>query len=319
MKDGLENIDEVFKQAFDGFEANVDPSVWTNIQSGLNVGANNGTTQADPTSAVTGSVAKSAIIKIAATVIAVGTIATASYYIVNSDEEKEKVVAENVINEAPIESEVFLEEKTEEVLPQEETSILKEESFEDNNITIGEATKEEKGSLPVVEMNNNNSVTENTTSSTNDNGESNSSELPVNSQNGQSSESTNNDKVVVAKKETTKQPDSETPNKQPVVEEPKTPVKKVAVVNDIPKAFSPNGDGQNDVIKIEGENLQKMELIIMDKTGKLVYKLTNIEQEWDGKDMNGFDLIPGTYYMAGVVVDKDGNTKNIKQAINLFK
>ena len=47
--------------------------------------------------------------------------------------------------------------------------------------------------------------------------------------------------------------------------------------------------------------------------------MKSIDEEWNGKDQNGFDLIPGTYYMAGVVVDVDGNIKNIKQAVNLFK
>ena len=31
MKKELKNIDEIFKQAFDEFEADVDPSIWNNI------------------------------------------------------------------------------------------------------------------------------------------------------------------------------------------------------------------------------------------------------------------------------------------------
>ncbi|PCI95739.1 MAG: hypothetical protein COB15_11870 [Flavobacteriales bacterium] len=35
MKKELKNIDEIFKQAFDEFEADVDPSIWNNIQNAL--------------------------------------------------------------------------------------------------------------------------------------------------------------------------------------------------------------------------------------------------------------------------------------------
>jgi len=35
VKKELKNIDEIFKQAFDEFEADVDPSIWNNIQNAL--------------------------------------------------------------------------------------------------------------------------------------------------------------------------------------------------------------------------------------------------------------------------------------------
>ena len=39
MKKELKNIDEIFKQAFDEFEADVDPSIWNNIQNALDSSA----------------------------------------------------------------------------------------------------------------------------------------------------------------------------------------------------------------------------------------------------------------------------------------
>ena len=39
VKKELKNIDEIFKQAFDEFEADVDPSIWNNIQNALDSSA----------------------------------------------------------------------------------------------------------------------------------------------------------------------------------------------------------------------------------------------------------------------------------------
>lgn len=318
MKDGLENIDEVFKQAFDGFEANVDPSVWTNIQSGLSAGATSGTPQVNPVStAVKSSVMKSAIVKIAATVVAVGTIATASYYVATSGEEEEKVVAESVIKETPASEKTFVENE------KEETVSVTDENVKTTVDTENEAVKRvvptvenEKIASETTESN----VSDNTTSETENNNtitETSNNQSAVSESENETPDlnASNQAPTKIVDKPKEKQPKV---NEQPLPKEEK-PAKKEAVVNPILKAFSPNGDGRNDVIKITGENLDKMELVIMDKTGKIVYKMTNIEQAWDGKDMNGFDLIQGTYYIAGVVVDTDGNTKQIKQAINLFK
>ena len=91
MKEGFENIDEVFKQAFDGFEGNVDPSVWTNVQNSIS--SNVGSPQADPVSSVAvNTVAKSIALKIAAGVIALGTVVGGVYYANSSDVETEDVL-----------------------------------------------------------------------------------------------------------------------------------------------------------------------------------------------------------------------------------
>ncbi|WP_081864374.1 T9SS type B sorting domain-containing protein [Kaistella antarctica] len=65
----------------------------------------------------------------------------------------------------------------------------------------------------------------------------------------------------------------------------------------INNAFTPNGDGKNDVWKIE--NLDKMEqvsIVIVDRTGTKVFESTNpSKSEWDGKH-NGQALPTSTYW-----------------------
>lgn len=315
MKDGLENIEEVVKQAFDGFEANVDPSVWSNIQNGINAGSTGGSAQADPVSSVaTSTVAKSVVVKIAAAVIAVGTIATATYYIATSP--KDEVVVENVVdyteNNVLVEEQIEVEEPIATEVENEnveavENNTSTEEGVVEENITPLVEEKEPENNITNVGNNENNSNGSNVEKPSQNNPV---ATTPTPSPNKKST-------PPVETKPTPKVEKEDPVNEQPkeVVEEPK----KEAQINTIPNVISPNGDGQNDVIKITGTNLEKLEVAIMDKTGKVVYRMKTIDEEWNGKDQNGFDLIPGTYYIAGVVVDTDGNIKNIKQAVNLFK
>ncbi|MDF1672467.1 MAG: gliding motility-associated C-terminal domain-containing protein [Vicingaceae bacterium] len=310
MKDGLENIDEVFKQAFDGFEANVDPSIWSNIQNGINAGSTGGSPQADPVSSVaTNTVAKSVVVKIAAAVIAVGTIATATYYIATSP--KDEVIVENVVDNT--ENNVIVEEQIERDEPI--VSEVENENIEviENNTPVEEEVIKEN-TTPIVEkediINENNSTQSNTNEIVSNTNET--KEAPVSQDEQVTTTNTQNETNSTPKVE----------KEVPVKDQPKEVVEelnKEAQINTIPNVISPNGDGQNDVIKITGTNLEKLEVAIMDKTGKVVYRMKTIDEEWNGKDQNGFDLIPGTYYIAGVVIDTDGNIKNIKQAVNLFK
>lgn len=50
----------------------------------------------------------------------------------------------------------------------------------------------------------------------------------------------------------------------------------------IPNAFSPNGDGLNDVFKIESVRLDKFWIRIFDRWGREVFYSTNPDFEWDG-------------------------------------
>ena len=56
-----------------------------------------------------------------------------------------------------------------------------------------------------------------------------------------------------------------------------------------PTSFTPNGDGINDVFKIEGEaiGLTDFELTIFDRWGHQVFKSNNPNTAWDGKNPNG--------------------------------
>ena len=51
----------------------------------------------------------------------------------------------------------------------------------------------------------------------------------------------------------------------------------------IPNAFTPDGDGLNDIFKAQGEFIAEFEIRIFDRWGQLVYHSTDITEGWDGE------------------------------------
>ncbi|GHB80475.1 hypothetical protein GCM10007390_38490 [Persicitalea jodogahamensis] len=62
----------------------------------------------------------------------------------------------------------------------------------------------------------------------------------------------------------------------------------------IPDAFSPNGDGINDLLEIKGEVTTGYELTVFNAWGTVVFHTVDSAQSWDGK-LNGSILPPGSY------------------------
>ena len=50
----------------------------------------------------------------------------------------------------------------------------------------------------------------------------------------------------------------------------------------VPSAFTPDGDGLNDVFKVEGESLDEFELQVFNRWGQLVFSTQDLQQGWNG-------------------------------------
>jgi hypothetical protein len=50
----------------------------------------------------------------------------------------------------------------------------------------------------------------------------------------------------------------------------------------VPTAFSPNGDGINDELKVETKGIKRFEFEIYNRYGKTVFETRDLEEAWDG-------------------------------------
>ena len=62
----------------------------------------------------------------------------------------------------------------------------------------------------------------------------------------------------------------------------------------VPSAFSPNGDGYNDLVKVEGNNIESMLFIIYNRWGQKLFETTDQSIGWDGRHQ-GKILPPDVY------------------------
>ena len=86
----------------------------------------------------------------------------------------------------------------------------------------------------------------------------------------------------------------------------------------VPNAFSPNGDGQNDILYVRGNCIKEMTFTIYDRWGEKVFETTDITKGWDGKhkgkEMNAAIFV---YYFSATLVNNNQTTQ--KGNISLLK
>jgi len=87
----------------------------------------------------------------------------------------------------------------------------------------------------------------------------------------------------------------------------------------LPNAFSPNGDGLNDVFRIEGISYQRLErFTVYNRYGQEVFSTAYARQGWDGTQ-NGRPCPAGTYYFYATLHYPDGSAKTVKGDITLIR
>lgn len=69
----------------------------------------------------------------------------------------------------------------------------------------------------------------------------------------------------------------------------------------VPNAFSPNGDGENDVLFVRGAGLETLQFFVYDRWGEKVFETMTVDQGWDGS-YKGQDLNTSVfvYYLRAV-------------------
>jgi len=369
LEKGLENIDKVFKQAFEGFEANVDPSIWSNIQSSI-VSSAGAELSVKPNPTATSVVGKSLVLELVAGVLVISSIAAGVYFITdNLKTDKDKIANSNlVIDEHQRESKVLsLDEKVlkvdrpftevkkylkEELLvadvsldqpdinvaqelvnsnadkvvsPCEENNEIKEERVAEvvihNPIQKGDLDAViEEGKLDMdIEGNSvlkraiRTSITkgeapldvifdvdgEGVVSYSWDFGDNSSTSSDESSFHTFKEPGRYKVELIILDKDA----NTETIIKYIEVESSTKPS-----LGFIPNAFSPNGDGLNDVYELTTmTNIKTFNALVMSGTsGNVVYQWNSIGGGWNGHDSAGRKLEVGTYYLSIQAEGDDG-------------
>lgn len=89
---------------------------------------------------------------------------------------------------------------------------------------------------------------------------------------------------------------------------------------DMPNAFSPNGDGINDIYKAkEGyQSLIEFKASIYNRWGQKLFEWNDPADGWDGT-YNGHDVKQGVYFVVVKAKGSDGRNYNIRKDVNLLR
>lgn len=91
-------------------------------------------------------------------------------------------------------------------------------------------------------------------------------------------------------------------------------------VLNVPNAFSPNGDGVNDTLRVKPDHRSIISFhgYIFNRQGVKLFEWTDINSGWDGKH-NGKPVADGVYYLKIEARGADGKKYDIKQAVTLLR
>ena len=87
---------------------------------------------------------------------------------------------------------------------------------------------------------------------------------------------------------------------------------------DLPKAFSPNGDGKNDILFVRGSGIVTLDLKVYNRWGEIVFETTDKGIGWDGKYKGKEQPVEAYGYVMNVTF-VDGNTFFKKGNVTLLR
>jgi gliding motility-associated-like protein len=86
----------------------------------------------------------------------------------------------------------------------------------------------------------------------------------------------------------------------------------------VPNMFSPNGDANNDVLKVYGNQLTTLDFMVFNQWGQKVYESHDLNGAWDGRS-NGKPQPVGVYMYTLRVTVAGGEEIQQKGAISLVR
>jgi gliding motility-associated-like protein len=90
---------------------------------------------------------------------------------------------------------------------------------------------------------------------------------------------------------------------------------------EMPNAFSPNDDQQNDIYRAKKDkykSIVEFHAYIFNRWGQKLYEWTDITQGWDGT-YHGSPVKEGVYFVLVKAKGADGREYNIRKDVNLLR
>lgn len=88
----------------------------------------------------------------------------------------------------------------------------------------------------------------------------------------------------------------------------------------VPNVFTPNGDGKNDVFRLNAVNMGEINMTIFDRWGLKMFESTDYgKMEWDGKNKSGNTVTDGTYFYIIHGKGLDDSKYDLKGSVNVFQ
>jgi len=86
----------------------------------------------------------------------------------------------------------------------------------------------------------------------------------------------------------------------------------------VPNAFTPNGDGNNDVFYVYANGVERIDCYIFDRWGEKVFEFHNIHDGWNG-EYKGRQAPVDVYVFSLDLVYLDGSSKHAKGSFTLIR
>uniref|UniRef100_A0AB33J0C7 Gliding motility-associated C-terminal domain-containing protein n=1 Tax=Prevotella sp. GTC17259 TaxID=3236795 RepID=A0AB33J0C7_9BACT len=89
---------------------------------------------------------------------------------------------------------------------------------------------------------------------------------------------------------------------------------------EMPNAFSPNGDGVNDIYKAKSgyQSIVEFKAYIFNRWGQKLYEWDDPAEGWNGT-FHGNPVKEGVYFVLVKAKGADGHTFNIRRDVNLLR
>lgn len=313
----IKDIEKVFRDKLQNFEAPVNPSLWKGIQTGMgSVGVGG---------AVAGTKIGSVLLKSVAVIATIGAIATGVYFLTKDVQQNHPKTSLNQPKKETTKAVVATP-----VEEQKNTTIVKNKTLPSTSNTQQSTAQNRYNS----KQNSQNEKVEDTavkkenllqkTDKTNANSVDITPELKATTSN--KSENTSKKEPILQHKELNQIAENNSVTNQTNLKEQNqtkilpTKTTKPSFMESLPNVFTPNGDGENDVLLFKTPPLERFVMVVYTQNGEMIYKTTDATKGWNGYNKFGKLAAPGVYIYQISAIGKDGKDYGAKlQQVRLIR